>query len=540
MQKNNFCPLPNKVLIYEEIDAISQSIFNSKKKLFTKDKYINLTKEKYKDIFLKNSKFFCIYCSTKLFNSTLKKDELLIKYHSYKDSNLIFPKREFYFKHHLEFLERPNLINIYFNKKEKIYGIEKLNEYQFQKKKEKLNITKNSLKSDKKIFNTNVLEKIENYSTTITQSSNNEKNNIHPLKIFKRCEDNKKIEINKNDNKDKKSKLTFSESRISNSSKNILDESLIKMIKELPDKDKSINKNNIYKKEKHKISISKFFNNNKKDINNKFNKNNQIIFNMDKFIKKEKSKNKRISTSSKRKNNKQIYNILNPNSLINNNRKRTSFVINIKNIKTNKSNTLYNFKKKNKAVINSKESNIISKKNRNNILGNNTTLKNNIKKKNNIVESISFNTVEEFINYFMTPKNTKIYGDVKIKRQNKKNSALTFVNNINNTSKNNSEEKYKKSQNKENILYKSKSPIRLFYSRNEKNEENKNKSKKRKSVLLPEHNLLHTKSINIFKKKNNNNNIYRNNKKSINNAVNMSHNFDSNRRSSFKYIKYLL
>ena len=30
MQKNNLCPLPNKVLVYEEIDTISQSIFNSK------------------------------------------------------------------------------------------------------------------------------------------------------------------------------------------------------------------------------------------------------------------------------------------------------------------------------------------------------------------------------------------------------------------------------------------------------------------------------------------------------------------------------
>ena len=30
MQKNNLCPLPNKVLVYEEIDTISQSIFNPK------------------------------------------------------------------------------------------------------------------------------------------------------------------------------------------------------------------------------------------------------------------------------------------------------------------------------------------------------------------------------------------------------------------------------------------------------------------------------------------------------------------------------
>ena len=45
MQKNNFCPLPNKILVYEETDTISQSIFNSKRHLFatnhTNNKFIN-------------------------------------------------------------------------------------------------------------------------------------------------------------------------------------------------------------------------------------------------------------------------------------------------------------------------------------------------------------------------------------------------------------------------------------------------------------------------------------------------------------------
>ena len=35
MQKNNFCLLPNKILVYEETDTLSQSIFNSKRHLFT-------------------------------------------------------------------------------------------------------------------------------------------------------------------------------------------------------------------------------------------------------------------------------------------------------------------------------------------------------------------------------------------------------------------------------------------------------------------------------------------------------------------------
>ena len=467
MQKNNLCPLPNKVLIYEETDVISQSIFNPKQ-LFSQIKsLINNNRQNYKDTFIKNPDIFCIYRLYNKINSISKKNDLLTKYYSYKESITLFPKREFYFRHHLEFLEKPNLINTYFNKKEKKYGLDKLNNYQFQKKKEKINITKDSLKSDKKIFNANVLEEIENYSTTITQSSNNEKNTIPPLEIFRRCEDNKKLlqkekEKEKiNDNKDKKSKITFSESRISNSSKNILDESLIKMIKEFPGKFHNINK-----KEKPDKKISTYFNN-KKGINNKYNKsnknNNQNILNMNKFIRKENSKNKRLSTS-KNKKNKIISDIINHNSLINNNSKRKSFVKNIKNINTNKSNTLYYSKKKNKPIINLKESNII-KKNRN-ILGNNNTLKNNNKIKNKIVESISFNTIEDFINFFMTPKSNKIYGDINIKRQNKKNSALTFVNNINNISHNNSEEKYKKTiKKRDNKLYKSKSPIRLFLKR---------------------------------------------------------------------------
>lgn len=65
MQKTNLCQLTNKVLVYEETDTISQSIFNSKKRLFdqankeviqTKPRHIqNITKMPLPKIIHKNN-----------------------------------------------------------------------------------------------------------------------------------------------------------------------------------------------------------------------------------------------------------------------------------------------------------------------------------------------------------------------------------------------------------------------------------------------------------------------------------------------------
>ncbi len=116
-----------------------------------------------------------------------------------------------------------------------------------------------------------------------------------------------------------------------------------------------------------------------------------------------------------------------------------------------------------------------------------------------------------------------------MKKQNKKNSALTCINNVfgNSQQKNNeNEEKFKKIKNK------SKSPlIRLFMARNKKSEEKIiNNNKKRKSVLYPEqHNSLLVKSMN-FK---NRNNICRNNLRQ-NNAITLSQNFDSTIKNIIK------
>ena len=546
MQKNNFCLLPNKVLVYEEIDTISQSIFNSrvskrnnmKNKNTNKKNIIRMNKNCIKkgiyNINKKFEKYFEKNYNIFFGNLLLKKyelkninhnNDLLTKYYTFNEAKIIFPRREFYYRHHLEFLERPNLINIYFNTIEKEYGINKSNEYRNQKKKE-ISIKKKE-ESSQKIFDTNVLGEIENYSTTITQASNNEKfATITPFEIFRRCEDNKRLvqkekndekKIDKENEKDKdtKSKLTFSESCISNYSKNAVDESLIKMIKDLSEKPKK------YKQEEKtlKTLLEK-----KKEVFQKitkFNKNiNPKVNGINKFIKKEIKKEKRISNSNNKKNKKLIlYDISNQNIV-----KQTK-----SNSKT-KSNINYpsfNLHNKRKIVFNLKKQSF--KKKRHTVqMGDN--FKNNMKnfQKKNTLVSISLNNIDDLLKVFFTPNNKKKYGEKGpiIKKQNKKNSALTIVNNIfdNNIQKNSQrEERYKKLN--KNKLYKSKSPLfRLFKTRNsEKSEENKNvNNKKRKNVLCPEqHNNLLVKSLNFTNRK------YIDRNKNRQNNVTLSQNFDS-------------
>ena len=548
MQKNNFCLLPNKVLVYEEIDTISQSIFNSrvskqkniKNKNTNKKNIIRMNKNCIKkgiyNINKKFEKYFEKNYNIFFGNLLLKKyelkninhnNDLLTKYYTFNEAKIIFPRREFYYRHHLEFLERPNLINLYFNTIEKEYGINKSNEYRNQKKKE-ISIKKKE-ESSQKIFDTNVLGEIENYSTTITQASNNEKfATITPFEIFRRCEDNKRlVQKEKNDekkidkekeiekDKDTKSKLTFSESCISNYSKNAVDESLIRMIKDLSEKPKK------YKQEEKtlKTLLEK-----KKEVFQKitkFNKNiNPKVNGINKFIKKEIKKEKRISNSNNKKNQKLIlYDISNQNIV-----KQTK-----SNSKT-KSNINYpsfNLHNKRKIVFNLKKQSF--KKKRHTVqMGDN--FKNNMKnfQKKNTLVSISLNNIDDLLKVFFTPNNKKKYGEKGpiIKKQNKKNSALTIVNNIfdNNIQKNSQrEERYKKLN--KNKLYKSKSPLfRLFKTRNsEKSEENKNvNNKKRKNVLCPEqHNNLLVKSLNFTNRK------YIDRNKNRQNNVTLSQNFDS-------------
>lgn len=567
MQKNNFCLLPNKVLVYEEIDTISQSIFNSKKHLFKQNpktktfvnhktkqnkkykiinKYMKVLKNimniKYQKYFEKNNDIFSGTFLIKKFNidEFNKKQNLISSFYSSTESKIIFPKRELYYRHHLEFLERPNLINFYFNKKEKEYGQKKLNEYQNQKKKE--NSIKIIKEDNDKIFDTNVLEELENYSTTITQASNNEKiATITPFEIFRKCEENKRLfqkekntekknnnkNVQKDNDKDVKSKITFSESCISNYSKNVVDESLINIVKDISEKPKK------YKQDEKMLLFNK-----KKEIIQKITKFNQNLNNMNhnmkhkincinKFIKKEPKKEKRASISNNKRNKKLIFDTLNQNFQEKNNSKRTSFSKNASsNSKKKLANnvTSFNLRHKRKVVLNLKKQSF-KKKIHAIQFGEKlkSSINNNTNKKSSNLVSISINNVDDLLIFFLTPRSEKKYkeNEKKLKKQNKKNSALTCVNNVfcNSQQKNTeSEEKIKKIKNK------SKSPsIRLFMTRNEKSEEKIINNKKRKSVLYPEqHNSLLVKSTNFTNRKN----ICRNNLR-LNKAVTISQNFDS-------------
>ena len=587
MQKNYFCPLPNKILVYEETDTISQSIFNSKRHLFTKNhsnnKYINKDNYaqrkyfyafnennaykniiintniifKYEKYFKKNNNifFYNYLCKNYNFDDLNKKGSLIEKYYSFKDSKIIFPNRAFYFRHHLEFLEKPNLISNYFNNVEKFYGIKKLIEYQNSKKKEGSSTcrTKEEEGSDQKIFDTNVLEQIENYSTTITQASNNEKlNTITPFEIFRRCEENKRLihreknnekinlkNFNKN-NKDKDSeidkdvksvntKITFSESGISVFSKNVIDDSLIKnFVKDLSEEPKRF-------KPEGKKMISNFLNKKKEVIQKivKFHKNINCNLNpkvncINRFIKKEIKKETKISTSTNKKNKKIILDSINQNIIVKNKPKQQSFIKNIKHASSNSKKKLstnlnypsFNLQHQRKVVFNLKKS---SCKKKRHTVQTNYNIKNNINdinKKNSNLVSISINNVDDLLKFFLTSKNEKMYAskekEQKLKKQNKKNSALTFVNNV---IGNNSQQKSIENEEKYKKIKKSKSPsIRLFLTTKEKND-----TKKRKSVLYPEQNgPLLMKSMNLTNRKNN-----LRNKHKHNNAVTLSQNFDS-------------
>ena len=306
MQKTNLCQLTNKVLVYEETDTISQSIFNSKKRLFdqtnkevvqTKPRHIqNITKMplpkiinknnnkmiiqnhninninnnnnknvnkinnininkidkfscikkvynyiqmKYIKIFEINSDIFIISCivNKHMQNYNDIDHEYMKDYYTHKESKKIIPKKETYYRHHMEFLEKPYFNNANINKIRKSFCFEKLNVYLSQKKKGRKNKEINNPEDDHKIFDTSVLELIENYSTTMIQGPNNEKYPpLIPFEIFKRCED-----TNKN-HKEQKSIITFSESEISCASKNIVDaydKSLIGVVKDLSGRQKN-------------------------------------------------------------------------------------------------------------------------------------------------------------------------------------------------------------------------------------------------------------------------------------------------------------
>ena len=243
MQKNKFCIIPKKSLKNIETGNFPSHFIIYKKK----EKEYNPINQNTKinddiyldDIFIKNyniSKRFLskynknidilsinsiiqnkkchlcvVYKDTTMFNNI--QQEYIKKYYNYNDSIKIIPKRQAYFKHLMIYIEGPVYKNFFYNQIIKRKSLEKLNFYKRTNYPEKFhkkhcpNI--NNLLSDSNIiFNTNVIETIENCSTSLTQGSNkknNEKKNINESIISEiKIEDNslfmikKDLSINRN------------------------------------------------------------------------------------------------------------------------------------------------------------------------------------------------------------------------------------------------------------------------------------------------------------------------------------------------------
>lgn len=227
MHKNNFCTIPSKALNYEDSIIMSQSTIyknndedqkhNKNIKKLKKSFYNNDFKCKQSNTLELNSGFLLIknyilskkilskYNSPKLSNlglfiinniiknkkcniCTLFNDiiifsngkvEYIKKYYKYSESIKIIPKREVYFKHLMQFIERPIFRNFTYNKISRKIGLDKLSIYRRINYPKKFNkkIYNNKILSDNIIFNHDVIETIENCSTSITQRSNIDQNN---------------------------------------------------------------------------------------------------------------------------------------------------------------------------------------------------------------------------------------------------------------------------------------------------------------------------------------------------------------------------
>ena len=643
MQKNNLCPLSklsNKILLYEEVDSFSQSTFNpnklfsdSSKKPIKQIKQKNITnisnrinpihkinndinnkniykknninntinnktktiiknfinevknvKKNYIKTFQLNYYIFSMNYINKIYEKNNNSNELIKQYYYYNDSIKIIPKKEFYFKHHMIFLERPNFKNAFFNKIIKNLGYEKLNIYQNHKKKDikidQINI--NNENDNQKIFDTNVLETIENYSTTITQSVNNEKQpSLTPFEIFRRCEDNNKKKKELNKNNEQKSITTFGESEISCKSKNFVDESLIATVEDLFEKP---NKFKQFKNEKRytnnfikKKNIQKFnkncknFNNNANNINkmnkihNNNNNNNNKINNNNNDDKELLINKKGISTSTNKKTKKRVIENIYQNTVSKSTSKKESSINNVNSnkIEENKKANFTSFRKvrKNKGVLNLKKESYKIKSHA-------TKFSDNYLMNDNSNISTSYNNIDKLLTFFLTSKNNNhrnnkskskyeefSYNNVK-KRQIKKNTTLSIVNNNTNIiNSESSQEKYKNIN--KNATFKSKSPLtRLFLKKNEceANSRKKNVSKKKKSVLIPEleHNSQLAQSINKYffdkakdkkdeNKNTSSNNVFNcinnNNTKKHFNIMSLGRSTETNRQNSYQFMK---
>ena len=330
MQKNNFCIIlrkslkleetknaPSHFLIYKNKEQKSNQINQKFKEILFKTFYKRKNQNKFSsqnkdDIILKNYilsqkilvKYNKNYGSMKINNIIMKKKchfcavyndmymyineeiEYIKKYYAYDESIKIIPKRQIYFKHLMIYNEGPVYKNFSYNKLLKEKDLEKLNIYKrtnYPKKynkKTKLSIDNLALLDSNIIFNSNVIESIENCSTSLTQCSNKNFYNINNI-------DNNKIIQSENCEKKNINETFISEiknngciNKRNENNNSCIDNSMLIVMKDLAISPNLIN-NYLYK-----------HNNNYKNLYNRMKSKSKTITNNNRKNEKERINNK--------------------------------------------------------------------------------------------------------------------------------------------------------------------------------------------------------------------------------------------------------
>ena len=221
----------------------------------------------------KKSHIYSIY-KEMIINLSLNK-EYLKRYYYINESIIRIPKFQQYYKHYLKFLTNPNISCFYFNKllhdsanqKAQIY----FNNVYGNKNEKKEN---NNIENNGTIFNADIRETLENYSTTMTYDSNEQL--IYPIDIYNNCKidciKNKIIQSNNFNSSFSESKITINDNKDNinqnnnNDSNNDSDisESLLNLFNDL--KKKPITKKNKTKKENEESNKSNNISEKKKDL----------------------------------------------------------------------------------------------------------------------------------------------------------------------------------------------------------------------------------------------------------------------------------
>ena len=440
MQKNNFCIFskkslklseaknaPSHFLIYKNKEKESTNQFNQKlkekiqdkrKRIISKQKenefifqnYILSTKilmkynKNYNSVTINNlfirkkCHFQAIYNDMKIYINT--NIEYIKKYYTYNESIKIIPKRQAYFKHLMIYIEGPIYKNFIYNKILKRKSLEKLSLYKRTNYPKKYNKNNNIILSDNNIiFNSDVIETIENCSTSLTQCSNKKNNNININNNIIQTKNSAKKNIN--DSIISEIKTNGCRNRRSDSNISCIDNSLLMIMKDL-----AISQN----------VINRYLYNNNTNYKNLYNR--------------MKSKSKTI-TIKNRKNKENQINIRNSKN------KTIQNEINIKqhhNYKESENNLIKKIKQNSKSKMRSSISLI---KKINNIKIKQFT--SNSIKSSSLISSQNLNSLSNYNKYRFSLGNNKIHLNLNLRSNNKKFSSKEknpiSLNHFNNTIK---------------------------------------------------------------------------------------------------------